>query len=88
MKHMLLPFVFVLFIGFVLLQFFTVFRISKLPDEHHKYKRFWIRIVVRFPLFGALFYYYESYIMKMDYSDLPESYNSVSDRIVRRRKKI
>ncbi len=84
--HYILPFA--IFIGIALLQLLTVVKISKLPVEQHKYKHFWIRIVSLFPLFGVAFYYYHLKTSKKGSFDLPETYTTVSNRMLSRRKKI
>lgn len=40
------------------LNLFTVFQISKLPDSDHRFKRYWTNIVLFFPIFGALIYHF------------------------------
>jgi hypothetical protein len=43
-----------LFIAIVNL--FMVTQISRLPDSQHRFKRFWIRIILLLPVFGVMMF--------------------------------
>lgn len=88
MTHADFSLIFILFIGLVILQLFAIVKISRVPAAHHRYKYFWTRVVLVFPLVGVLIYYYNVFILKKESSDFPQSYNSITDRLNRDRRKI
>jgi len=87
MSHFYIFLFFFLLMGIFLINLFTIIEISKLPVEQHKYKHFWIRIILLVPMFGAAFYYYHSKTSKKGSFDVPETYDTVANRMIRRHKK-